>query len=167
MTTTLDSAIRHVLFLCTGNSARSILAEAILNARGAGRFRAYSAGSHPVGRVHPVALETLARMGLPTDGLRSKRWDEFAVPGATPLNLVVTVCDRAANDACPVLPGPAVRAHWGLPDPAAIEGEAAQAQAFRDTYVELGRRIDVLLELPFPELDAGELITRIRALGDG
>jgi arsenate reductase len=166
VTTTPDSAVRHVLFLCTGNSARSILAEAILNARGAGRFRAYSAGSHPVGRVHPVALETLARMGLPTDGLRSKRWDEFAVPGAMPLDLVVTVCDRAANDACPVFPGSALRAHWGLPDPAAIKGEEALAQGFRDTYVELGRRIDALLELPFAELDAGELIIRIRALGD-
>jgi arsenate reductase len=155
---------RQVLFLCTGNSARSILAEAILNSRGAGLFRAHSAGSDPAGRVHPLALDTLARMGLPTDGLRSKRWDEFTAAGALPLDLVITVCDRAAAETCPVWPGGPLQAHWGLPDPAAVVGDEQQAQAFRDTYAALGRRIDRFLELPFTELDAAALQERVQAL---
>lgn len=157
-------AVHQVLFLCTGNSARSILAEAILNARGAGRFKAYSAGSHPIGSVNPVALETLARMGLPTEEPRSKSWDEFAAADAPPLDLVITVCDSAAAEACPAFPGTPIRAHWSLPDPAAVEGADAQAQAFRETYVALGRRIDAFLELPFTEVGTEELEARIRAL---
>jgi protein-tyrosine-phosphatase len=138
------SKITNVLFLCTGNSARSILAEAILNKEGAGRFRAFSAGSHPKGAVHPAALKLLAELGLPTDGYRSKSWDEFAAPGAPPLDLIVTVCDNAAGETCPIWPGKPARAHWGIPDPAAVEGPA-QRDAFLAAYRSLEGRIGELV----------------------
>jgi arsenate reductase (thioredoxin) len=145
----VKSRVYNVLFLCTGNSARSILAEAILNDRGRDRFRAFSAGSHPQGAVHPEALALLERTGLPTDGLRSKAWDEFAQPGAPPLDFVFTVCDSAAGEVCPIWPGQPITAHWGQPDPAAVEGtDLEKANAFRDAFRTLERRIDLFLSLP-------------------
>jgi arsenate reductase (thioredoxin) len=156
----------HVLFLCTGNSARSILAEVLLNSRGQGRFKAYSAGSQPVGRVNPHALEFLRLAGLPTEGLRSKSWDEFAQPGAPPLDFVFTVCDNAASEVCPIWPGQPVAAHWGLPDPAAVQGSDADKQkAFRDTFVVLDRRIAQLTSLPIVGLDQLALARRVAEIG--
>jgi arsenate reductase len=144
----------NVLFVCTGNSARSIIAEGLMNALGRGRFRAYSAGSHPKGEVHPLALKALARHRIPTDGFRSKSWDEFARPGAPQLDFVFTVCDRAAGEVCPVWPGQPMTAHWGLPDPAAVDGEdAAREKAFLDTFVTMKRRIELMLALPIASLD--------------
>ncbi len=141
---------RNVLFLCTGNSARSILAEAILNARGAGRFRAFSAGSRPAGRVHAGALRQLALAGLPAAGLRSKSWEEFAGPDAPVMDLVITVCDNAAREACPVWPGHPAAAHWSTPDPATASGSGGDvAAAFRQAYETLDRRITALLALPW------------------
>jgi arsenate reductase len=155
-----------VLFLCTGNSARSILAEAILNHRGEGRFRALSAGSHPKGQVNRLAIEILRKAGLPTGGLRSKSWDEFAVPDATPLDFVFTVCDDAAGEVCPVWPGQPVTAHWGMPDPAAVQGsDAAKTKAFRDTYVGLERRILLFTSLPMASLDRLTLTRRVQDIG--
>lgn len=155
-----------VLFLCTGNSARSILAEAILNQRGKGRFRAFSAGSRPNGRVNPFALDLLARSGHPTDGLRSKSWDEFAAPGAPELDFVFTVCDNAAGETCPLWPGQPVTAHWGLPDPAAVAGrDEDKAKAFRDTYVALDRRISLFTSLPFAGLDQLSLKEKVQDIG--
>jgi arsenate reductase len=143
----------NVLFLCTGNSARSILGEAILNHRGRGQFRAFSAGSLPSGRVHPYALKQLESAGLPVEGLRSKSWDEFAKPGAPQMQFVFTVCDSAAAEICPVWPGQPVTAHWGIPDPAAVTGSPDEiAWAFRDAFVTLGRRIDLFLSLPIEKL---------------
>jgi arsenate reductase (thioredoxin) len=145
----------NVLFLCTGNSARSILAEAFLNRRGAPNFRAYSAGSHPTGRVNPNALEQLRIAGLPTDGLRSKSWDEFAKPGAPKMDFVFTVCDSAAAEVCPVWPGQPITAHWGVADPAGVVGSQEEiARAFRDAFVTLGRRIELFLSLPLEKLDS-------------
>jgi arsenate reductase (thioredoxin) len=142
---------RRVLFLCTGNSARSIMAEALLNRLGQGRFRAFSAGSQPKGTVHPQALAQLRREGLPTDGFRSKSWDEFAGPEATPMDLVVTVCDRAAAESCPFWPGAPARAHWSVEDPAAVEGPPeAQARAFERAYHDLEQRIRKLVAAPDP-----------------
>jgi arsenate reductase len=156
----------NVLFLCTGNSARSILAEVLLNSRGQGRFRAYSAGSQPVGRVNPHALEFLRQSQLPTEGLRSKSWDEFAQPGAPPLDFVFTVCDSAANEVCPIWPGQPVTAHWGLPDPAAVQGSDADKQkAFRDTFVALDRRIGLLTSLPIAGLDQLTLQRKVDEIG--
>ena len=156
----------HVLFLCTGNSARSILAEAVLNHRGGGRFTAFSAGSHPNGRVNPHALALLAKAGLPVEGLRSKSWDEFAAPGAPPLDFVFTVCDNAANEVCPLWPGQPVTAHWGLPDPAAVEGsEAEKEKAFRDTYVALERRISLFTSLRISGLDQLALARKVAEIG--
>jgi protein-tyrosine-phosphatase len=132
--------ITNVLFLCTGNSARSILAEAILNREGAGRFAAFSAGSHPKGAPHPAALKLLASHGYATNGFRSKSWDEFAAPGAPPLDVVVTVCDNAAGEVCPIWPGKPAKRHWSVPDPAAVEGEG-QAEAFEAAYRDLHTRI--------------------------
>lgn len=144
----------NVLFLCTGNSARSILAEALLNDLGRGRFRAFSAGSHPAGRVNPWALETLRGAGLPVEGLRSKPWDEFAAPGAPSLDFVITVCDNAAGEACPVWPGRPATAHWGIPDPAAVEGDdEAKRRAFAATMATLRRRIALLAALPQGKLE--------------
>jgi len=155
-----------VLFLCTGNSARSILAEAILNHRGEGRFRAFSAGSHPKGQVNPFAIEILKNARLPTEGLRSKSWDEFAVPGAAPLDFVFTVCDDAAGEVCPVWPGQPLTAHWGMPDPAAVQGsDAAKAKAFRDTFVALERRILLFTSLPMASLDRLTLTRRVQDIG--
>ena len=146
--------IQNVLFLCTGNSARSILGEAILNHLGRGRFRAFSAGSHPNGQVNPLALEEIRRMGLPGDGYRSKSWDEFAVPGAPAMDFVFTVCDSAAAEACPVWPGHPVTAHWGIEDPAAVTGsEDQRRQAFRQAALVLWRRIELFLSLPLDKLD--------------
>jgi arsenate reductase len=142
------------LFLCTGNSARSILAEAILNRKGAPNFTAYSAGSHPAGAVRPEALRQLDLAGLSTDGLRSKSWDEFAVPGAPQMDFVFTVCDNAARESCPLWPGQPVSAHWGVADPAAVEGTREEiARAYRGVYTILDRRISLLLALPLATLD--------------
>ncbi|RMD89072.1 MAG: arsenate reductase ArsC [Alphaproteobacteria bacterium] len=161
-----DATPRRVLFLCTGNSARSILAEAILDRLGGGRFAALSAGSHPKGTVHPLALAVLAARGHETAGLRSKSWDEFAGAGAAPIDIVITVCDNAAGEVCPVWPGHPVTAHWGLPDPAAVEGpETDRRAAFETTYDALEQRIAALVALPDDILESPELITRLRALG--
>lgn len=144
----------NVLFLCTGNSARSILAEAILNFRGTPTFTAYSAGSHPAGRVRPEALRQLEKVHLPVEGLRSKSWAEFSAPGAPKLDFVFTVCDNAASEVCPVWPGQPLTAHWGIPDPAAVRGSEADIQrAFREAYFTLDRRIGLFLALPFRALD--------------
>jgi arsenate reductase len=154
----------NVLFLCTGNSARSILAEAVLNAEGEGRFRAFSAGSFPKGTVNPFALAILRQIGLPDDGYRSKSWDEFAA--APEMDFVFTVCDDAAGEICPVWPGHPVTAHWGMPDPAAVEGSDAQKmQAFRETLRMLTNRIRVFVALPFDKLDRLKLKTRLDDIG--
>jgi arsenate reductase len=145
----------NVLFLCTGNSTRSILGEAILNRRGGPNFSAFSAGSHPTGRVNPHALQQLESAGLPVEGLRSKSWDEFAKPGAPQMNFVFTVCDSAAAEICPVWPGQPLTAHWGIPDPAIVVGSPEEiTRAFRDAFITLGRRIDLFLSLPLEKLDA-------------
>jgi arsenate reductase len=158
--------IYNVLFLCTGNSARSILAEAILNHRGEGRFKAFSAGSHPNGQVNPFALAQLERAGLPASGLRSKPWDELAAPGAPPLDFVFTVCDQAAGEVCPVWPGQPMTAHWGMPDPAAVQGtDADKAKAFRNTFVALDRRILLFTSLPIDSLDRLALTHEVRKIG--
>ncbi len=158
----------NVLFLCTGNSARSILAEAILNDRGKGRFQAFSAGSHPKGAVHPLALALLERAALPTAGLRSKAWDEFAQPGAPPLDFVFTVCDNAAGEVCPIWPGQPMTAHWGQPDPAAVEGtDVDKVNAFREAFRILGRRIDLFMSLPLATLDRLALGNKVREIGKG
>jgi arsenate reductase len=154
------------LFICTHNSARSIMAEAILNAAGRGRFRAYSAGSSPSGRVHPLALETLASMHLPTEGFRSKDWSEFARPDAPKLDFVFTVCDKAAGETCPVWPGQPMTAHWGVEDPSAVEGdEDARRRVFRDTGTVLKRRIDLMLSLPLQTLDRMSLQHHLDDIG--
>jgi arsenate reductase len=154
----------NVLFLCTGNSARSILGEAILNKEGAGRFRAFSAGSFPKGQVHPEALKLLGELGYPIDGFRSKSWDEFAADGAPPLDFIFTVCDDAAGETCPVWPGHPMTAHWGIPDPAAAPAEQ-QPGAFRDAYYALQRRIGLFLSLPLDSIDAMSLQTKLREIG--
>jgi protein-tyrosine-phosphatase len=153
-----------VLFLCTGNSARSILAEAILNKNGAGRFNAFSAGSSPKGQVHPEALKPLSELGFATDNLRSKSWDEFAMDGAPPLDFVFTVCDNAAGEVCPIWPGQPMTAHWGMEDPAAVESEG-QHQAFRNAFYALQRLIDLFLSLPLDSIDTLSLRTRLREIG--
>jgi arsenate reductase len=158
--------VYNVLFLCTGNSARSILAEAILNNRAKGRFKAFSAGSHPKGAVHPLALALLERKRFPTKGLRSKTWDEFAQPGAPRLDFVFTVCDNAAGEVCPVWPGHPMTAHWGQPDPAAVEGtELDKTNAFRDAFRMLERRIEMFTSLPIASLDQLSLGNRVREIG--
>ena len=156
---------RKILFLCTGNSARSILAEALLNRMGEGRFEAFSAGSFPKGKVHPMALALLADRGFPTAQLRSKSWDEFAGPGAPPLDFIVTVCDNAAGEVCPVWPGRPMTAHWGIEDPADVEGPG-QRQAFEQAFDALGRRISQLLALPLDSLDPASIKARLRAIGE-
>jgi len=144
----------NVLFLCTGNSARSIMAEAIMNYKGAPHFTAYSAGSHPTGLVRAEALSQLEASHLPTAGLRSKSWDEFARTGAPSMNFVFTVCDNAANEICPVWPGQPMTAHWGIPDPAAVKGTEEQVRkAFREAFLLLDRRISLFLNLPLPTMD--------------
>jgi protein-tyrosine-phosphatase len=158
----------NVLFLCTGNSARSILAEAALNhlAIGRGRFRAFSAGSHPKGEVNPFALELLRDQKLSTEGLRSKSWDEFARPGAPTLDFVFTVCDQAAQEVCPFWPGQPMTAHWGVPDPAAVEGsDEEKRKAFRDALMALKRRIDLFACLPLEKLTRLAIQERIDGIG--
>jgi arsenate reductase len=156
----------NVLFVCTGNSARSILAEGLMNQLGRGRFRAHSAGSQPKGAVNPLALQTLASWRIPTDGLRSKSWEEFAQPGAPALDFVITVCDNAAGEVCPVWPGQPMTAHWGVPDPAAVEGDDAdKARAFLDAAVSLKRRIELMLALPMAALDKLGLQRELEDIG--
>jgi protein-tyrosine-phosphatase len=156
----------NVLFLCTGNSARSILAEAALNALGAGRFKGYSAGSHPTGRVNPFAIELLRQHRLPVDDLRSKAWDEFARPGAPELDFVFTVCDNAAGEVCPVWPGQPMSAHWGVPDPAAVEGsDEDKRRAFFRAWNELANRISMFVNLPMDKLDRMSLQQRLDDIG--
>ncbi len=158
--------VYNALFICTGNSARSILAEGILNELGQGRFRAYSAGSRPKGDVHPLALATLERLHLPATGYRSKSWNEFVAPGAPVFDFIFTVCDNAAGEACPLWPGKPVSAHWGVPDPAAVEGsEAQRLKAFGDTAMTLHRRIELFLSLPIQRLDAMSLQRELRDIG--
>ena len=157
----------NVLFLCTGNSARSILAEATLGTLGAGRFNAYSAGSHPSGRVQPLAAELAVALGYPAERLRSKSWDEFAAPGAPAMDFVFTVCGNAAGETCPVWLGHPMTAHWGVPDPVAVEGDEEQRrEAYRQAYLTLRRRIEAFIALPFERLEAGELQHQLRAIGD-
>jgi arsenate reductase len=156
----------NVLFLCTGNSARSILAEQLVNHWGRGAFRGFSAGSHPKGRVHPIALALLRHMNLPTDGLRSKSWDEFAGRGGPALDFVFTVCDDAAGEVCPVWPGQPMTAHWGIADPAAVEGSDTERWiAFRQAFRELETRIKIFTSLPIGSLDRLALQERLDALG--
>lgn len=154
----------NVLFLCTGNSARSILAEAILNAKGGDRFRAFSAGSFPNGEVRPEALRLLDKLGHPVAGLRSKSWDEFAAPGAPDLHMVITVCGNAAGEVCPVWPGHPVTAHWGVPDPAIAEGDQAEA-AFADAYDRLDRRVSAFMALPVETLAPEALKRHLNEIG--
>jgi len=156
----------NVLFLCTGNSARSIIGEALLNQCGRGKFRGFSAGSHPRGAVHPIALELLQRMNVPTEDLRSKSWDEFGFPDGPALDFVFTVCDNAAGEVCPYWPGQPMTAHWGLPDPAAVEGsESEKWAAFRDTFKALDNRIQIFTSLPLASLDRIKLQERLNAIG--
>jgi len=158
----------NVLFLCTGNSARSILAEALLNMMGKGRFQAFSAGSHPTGQVHPYALELLKKNRLPTDGLRSKSWDEFVAPGAPELDFVFTVCDKAAGEVCPAWPGQPMSAHWGVPDPAAVEGsDEDKRHAFFAAMNQLQQRISIFVSLPLDKLDKVTLKRHLDEIGRG
>ncbi|MEJ2566421.1 MAG: arsenate reductase ArsC [Gammaproteobacteria bacterium] len=158
--------IFNVLFLCTGNSARSIMAEAILNRLGKGRFHAFSAGSHPTGQVNPLAIEQLQRVGLPVDRLRSKNWDEFATPDSPPLDFVFTVCDKAAGEVCPVWPGQPMTAHWGIEDPVGIEGnEEDKHRAFTLAFTHLSRRISIFISLPLAKLDAMTLKQKLDDIG--
>jgi arsenate reductase len=155
------------LFLCTGNSARSILAEALLNELGRGRFIAYSAGSHPNGVVNPFAIEYLAGIGLPVDGLRSKSWNEFAFDGAPRIDFIFTVCDQAAGEVCPFWPGRPMTAHWGVPDPAAVTGtDEEKRTAFKDTASAMRRRIEMFINLPVETLDKLTLRQELKAIGD-
>ena len=161
-----EDRVYNVLFLCTGNSARSILAEAILNRVGKGRFRAFSAGSQPRGEVNPYALNRLRVENYDLSSFRSKNWEEFARPGAPELDFVITLCDSAAGEACPVWPGQPVSAHWGLPDPAAVEGsEAEKHAAFADTMRMLNQRLSIFVSLPLDSLDRMTLERRVRAIG--
>ena len=156
----------HVLFLCTGNSARSILAEAYLNSIGSGRFRAYSAGSHPAGKVNPFALELLARHRLSIEGLRSKSWDEFATADAPPMDFVFTVCDSAAGEVCPLWPGQPITAHWGVEDPAAVQGsDEEKRSAFLKAFTHLATRIKLLVSVPFEKLERQALEKKVRDIG--
>jgi len=156
-----------VLFLCTGNSARSIIAESLVNRLGGGRFKGYSAGSHPASVVNPLALWVLETNDFPTDGLRSKHWSEFEKPGAPEMDFVFTVCDRAAAEVCPVWPGQPMTAHWGTPDPAAVEGlDIDKRAAFRSAFAELQNRISVFVNLPFDSLDRPGLERRLVEIGE-
>jgi arsenate reductase len=166
MTTPTNGRTYQVLFICTQNSARSIMAEALLNHLGGGRFRGWSAGSHPAGAVHPMALQTLAGMGVPAEAARSKDWDEFGAHGAPALDFVLTVCDKAAGEACPVWPGQPMLAHWGVADPAAVVGdEAIRRRAFNEAAVVLKRRIELMLSLPVAWLDRMALQRELRDIG--
>ena len=156
----------QILILCTGNSARSIMAEAIINTLGAGRFVAHSAGSQPAGRVHPLALEKLSAIGYPTAQLRSKSWDEFAAPDAPQMDFIITVCDNAAGETCPLWPGQPISAHWGFPDPAAVQGsEAEQRAAFEQVFQRITQRVRLLLDLPLASLDALAIRRELQNIG--
>lgn len=156
----------NVLFLCTGNSARSIMAEGILNHKGRPTFSAYSAGSHPSGQVRPEAIQQLASVHMPVEGARSKSWEEFSQPGAPQLDFVITVCDNAANEVCPIWPGQPMTAHWGVPDPASVQGSPEEiARAFRDAFLRLDRRISLFLALPLASLDKLALKTELDNIG--
>lgn len=162
----MSGKTHNVLFLCTGNSARSILGEAIMNSLGGGKVRAFSAGSHPRGQVHPYTIELLRRLNYKTDDLRSKSWDEFASPGAPEFDFVFTVCDAAVAEVCPVWPGQPMTAHWGVPDPAAAEGtEAEKHVAFADAYGRLYNRIAIFLSLPIASLDRLSLKRQLDQIG--
>jgi arsenate reductase len=162
----MSKSVYNVLFLCTGNSARSIIAEAILNREGRGRFKAFSAGSHPKGAVNPYALDLLRKFNHDVSAMRSKSWGEFAQTGSPDLDFVFTVCDNAAGEACPLWPGQPITAHWGVPDPAAAQGSASEiALAFRNAYRMLERRIELFLALPIEKLDRLVLTTRLKAIG--
>lgn len=155
-----------VLFICTGNSARSIIAEALLNHMGGGRFKAYSAGSHPQGEVNPFALQALQVLRIPTDGFRSKGWEEFAKPDAPQMDFVFTVCDQAAGEVCPLWPGQPMTAHWGMPDPAAVEAsDDAKQMAFRDTAVTMKRRLELMLALPLERLNSLAIHREVKDIG--
>jgi arsenate reductase len=158
--------VYNVLFLCTGNSARSVMAEAILNHLGQGRFRAFSAGSHPSGRVNPIALDTIRIAGMGTDGLRSKSWDEFAAPGTPAMDFVFTVCDNAAGEVCPIWPGQPMTAHWGIEDPAAFLGSEAETRTvFLRAFRYLRNRIELFINLPIASLDKLSLQNRVDEIG--
>ncbi len=162
----MANRIYNVLFLCTGNSARSILAESILSKEGAGRFRTFSAGSYPKGAVHPLALKVLAALDYPHDGFRSKSWDEFAVDGAPVMDFIFTVCDNAAGEACPVWPGHPMTAHWGIEDPAAVEGsDIEKERAFSDAARYMKSRVSAFINLPLASIDKMALGTRLRDIG--
>lgn len=162
----MDKTVFNVLFLCTGNSARSILAESLLNQFGKERFQAFSAGSQPAGHVNPFALELLVKNHFPTKELRSKPWDEFAQPDSPPLDFVITVCDKAAGEVCPVWPGQPMTAHWGIPDPAAVEGSDEQKRrAFVEAMNQMQRRIRMFTSLPFATLDSMKLQQAVRDIG--
>ena len=162
----MSSRIYNVLFLCTGNSARSILAESILNKLGRGKFRGFSAGSHPKGQVHPIALDLLGNLGLTTEDLRSKSWEEFAAPQGPHLDFVITVCDNAAGEACPYWPGQPMTAHWGIADPAAAEGtDLEKSFAFREAFRSLETRIKLFLSLPLASIERMRLKQRLDEIG--
>jgi arsenate reductase (thioredoxin) len=162
----MNSKVRNVLFLCTGNSARSILAEATLAVLGAGRFQAFSAGSHPSGKVQPMAAEIAESLGYPRDKMRSKSWDEFAGPDAPVMDLIITVCDNAAGESCPVWLGHPATAHWGVPDPVSVEGSDDERRAaFRSAYATLRRRVELLLALPIDKLERLETQSKVRDIG--
>lgn len=162
----MEQKTYNVLFICTGNSARSILAEGLLNQLGGGRFQAHSAGSHPKGTVHPLALKTLASHRIPTDGFRSKGWEEFARAGAPELDFIFTVCDQAAGEVCPVWPGQPMTAHWGMPDPAAAEGDdTARERAFTDSFITMKRRVELMLALPMSSLDRMAIQKQVKDIG--
>jgi len=162
----MSGKIYNVLFLCTGNSARSILAESLIDHWGKGRFQGFSAGSFPKGEVNPLAVRLLAELELPTRGLRSKSWNEFARPDAPVMDFVFTVCDQAAGEVCPIWPGQPVTAHWGVPDPAAVEGsEATRMLAFREAFRALERRIKIFVSLPIDKLDRMTLTGQVQAIG--
>jgi protein-tyrosine-phosphatase len=162
----MSDKIYNVLFICTGNTARSIIAEAILNNLGQGHFIAHSAGSHPKGIVNPLTLKALAQIDFPAEGCRSKGWEEFSAPDAAPLDFVITVCDQAAGEMCPVWPGQPTTAHWGVPDPAAVEGtDEVKLKAFKETAMILKRRIELMLSLPLSKLDRMSLQHKVREIG--
>lgn len=162
----MTDSVKNVLFICTGNSARSIIAEGLMNALGKGRFAGFSAGSHPKGAVHPLALDALAGLHIAPDGFRSKSWEEFAEPDAPHMDFVFTVCDQAAGETCPHWPGQPMTAHWGMSDPAAVEGtDEAKRKAFRDTLVTMKRRIELMLSLPMGSLDALAIQKAVEDIG--
>lgn len=156
----------NILILCTGNSARSIIGEALINTMSAGRLKAYSAGSHPTGRVNPFAIEVVRGLGYPVENLRSKSWDEFSVPGAPELDFVITVCDKAAGEVCPFWPGQPITAHWGFPDPAEVQGtDDVKRAAFAQTLRQMRRRVELFLSLPIESLDGFAIEKKVRAIG--